>query len=365
MRKLHNIINVVVVLAAGLCLVVVGCSPQRPGALETQPGPVVAEPNAVEDVVQVEFPPEIERESESSAALALRFVPGRTTTYKATVEAEKSVEWDGDISARPAAFEGGRTGHRTEVMFEQYVRQVDDEGNAILKITITSLKYIVHSRDSVTFDFDSAGQADQDSPFAKLIGLSYGLEMSPKGEVRSVIDMGPARQTLQGNSPEHHTALRLLEESIIKARHEIPALTALPTQEVPLGQRWSRLKSLDFGMMGMKEYERIYTLEGFDTVGKDRIAVVKMNAIPSSVLAQQQHTQQQASALTQMFDSMESYDGGLQLSLTTGEIVASIERLQVTWVAVDPAAAESETATTRPAAVKMGATQLNRLDRIE
>ncbi len=375
MRKSHTVTSAVVAWAAGFFLLVGGCGPQRQGPVEDSRQRVVGEPNAVQTATEAEDEPaEADIAAPKPAAessvteggavrLALRFAPGQTTTFKMTREAEKSVEWRGDTSGRPAAFQAGRTGHHTEMTFEQQVEHVDEEGNATLEITIRALKYVGRARDAIVLDFDSARQTDQSNPMAKLIGQSYGLEMSPRGQVLAVTDVESARQALPGNSPEQQTALRLLDESVIKARHEVPALIALPTEDSSTGQRWSAIESLNFGMMGPKEFERIYTLQEIQTVDGDRIAVVEMNAIPSSALALEQRAQQPANVFTRMFDNKEDYDGSLQLSLGAGEIVTYVEHLRLEWVAVDPAAAESATA--NPAVLKMGATQLHRLDRIQ
>jgi hypothetical protein len=347
--------NVVVGLTACLFVLLGGCSQPHKGPHEAQQGPVVVEPNELATVVA--------ETAERSVALVLKFTPGQTITCKVTTEAEKSIEWQGDTSRKPAAFEGGRTGHHTEVTFDQHVQRVDDGGNATLKITVKALKYLTRAKDVVIVDFDSARPGDRSGPLAGLIGLGYALVVSPKGEVLSVMDVEPARQALQGDSPEHQTALRLLDEPIIKARHEVQALMTLPSAEVLPGQRWSDIKSLDFGMLGTREFERIYTLEGPEAVDGGRVAVVTMNAIPSSALAQEQHIQQRTNPFAQMFDSTERYEGRLQLNLITGELVAYVEQLHMQWVAADPTATESSAS--RPAAVKMGATQLHRFDRVK
>ena len=307
--------------------------------------------------------PESTRQTVEAAKLALKFTPGQTTTYKVTTEAEKSVEWQGNTSNKPTSFRGGRTGHHIEMTFEQQVQRVDDQGHATLKITIKALKYLGRRRETVALDFDSSRPADQSSPFAKLIGQSYGLEMSPQGEVLAVTDVEPARGALQGNSPEQQTALKLLDEPIIKTRHEISALMALPAEAARSGQRWSDVKSFAFGMMGAASFERVYTLETLADADGAGVAVVTMSAIPSSALAQEQHAAQPSNVLDQMFDSTESYEGRLELSLDTGEIVEYTEQLHMQWVAADPTAAESGVA--NPAVLNMGATQRYRLDRVK
>jgi hypothetical protein len=348
MRKSRSIVDVVAVLTACVFLLWGGCSAQRKGPPEAQRESPVAEQSAGPG---------------RAVTLALKFTPGQTTVYNVTTEAEKSVEWHGDTSGKPRSFEGGRTGYHSEMTFEQRVQRVDDQGNATLKITIKAFKYLSRARDSVMVDFDNARPTDQGSPFAKLVGQSYGLEMSPKGEILALIDVEPARQALAGDTPEHQTALRLLDEPIIKNRHEIPVLMALRSDDVSPGQRWSDIKSLDFGMMGTREFERVYTLDALAVDDGDGIAVVGMNAIPSSALAQEQHEAQRTNMFAQMFDSTEDYDGQLKLGLSAGEIVEYTEQLRMQWVAADPAAAE--TGTSNPAVLRMGATQLYRLDRVK
>ena len=221
MGNSRGLVSVAVGLVAGLLVLLGGCSQPEKEPVEAEQVPVV-EPNEPAVAAQT---------AERPVALALRFAPGRTITCKATTEAHKRIEWIGDTSRKPAAFRGGRTGHHTEVTFEQHIQRVDDQGNATLTITIKAVKYLSHTLDAVNVDFDSARQADQGSPFAKLIGLSYTLEMSPQSEVLAVRDVEPARQALQGDLPEHQTALRLLDESIIKARHEVPTLMTWPSGE--------------------------------------------------------------------------------------------------------------------------------------
>ena len=291
------------------------------------------------------------------------FEPGQVTTYRVATAAAKSLKWQGNISAKPAGFAEGSTGHHTEITFSQRVQSVDGQGNAVLRITITAVKYQSRRLDVVNLDFDSTRPDDQDSPFARLVGLGYGIEMSPKGEVLAVTDLGPALEALAGSRPEQQIARGMLDEAIIKARHEVDALKSLPAAAVAVGDRWSDIESLNFGSLGMREFERIFTLDGIDAVAGDEVAAVTMSVIPSSALAQQQHLQQQTNPFSQMFDSIDHFEGGLQLDLTTGELLSTSEEFDVQWVAVDPAANQASVA--NPAVLRMGATQLHQLERVE
>ena len=106
-------------------------------------------------------------------ALALKFTPEDSTTYKVTTEADKSVEWEGPAAGKPKGFIGGHTGNRVEMTFTQDIKSIDDKGNATAKITIKGLKYLAKVKDNIVLDFDSSTGKDTSSPFSKLIGQSY------------------------------------------------------------------------------------------------------------------------------------------------------------------------------------------------
>ena len=347
-------------LAVGL-LLVAGC---QDGAATGQ-GPVVGEPEpaAVEMVAMSGEPKgqaEAAEEAGLSVDLALRFTPGRTSTYKVTTETEKSIKWEGNTAKKPAMFRGGRTGYRVEMTFDQQVERVTDEGHAVVVVTIKALRYLGQAHEKTVLDFDSARAGDQESPLAKLIGQSYTVEMTPMGMVLAVLDVEAARATAQGNLPEHNTALKLVSEKAIRQRHEIPALIALEAATVQPQEHWSSIRTFSFGMMGAKAYERVYTLEGVEQSDHRRSAMVTMEAIPSVVASGQS---QVASPLGTMFDNTDSYTGQLRVDLDSGQIEQYIEQFSTQWVTADPASVES--GDTNPAVLKMGAAELHQLERLE
>jgi len=118
-----------------------------------------------------------------AVGLVLKFVPGQAATYRVITESWKSVEWKGAEAAKPAKFTDGRTGSRVELTFEQRVQQVQDDGNAVLEITIRAVKDVIESVNKVVLDFDSAGPADSENPLSALVGKSYRVKMSAQGQV--------------------------------------------------------------------------------------------------------------------------------------------------------------------------------------
>ncbi len=310
----------------------------------------------------VEPQPEVVTE-QLAVSLHLKFVPGQTASYKVTTETQKSITWEGDASRRPKEFTGGVTGSRVEMIFDQEVEQVDEQGQGLLKVTIKSLMYIGRVRGKVVQEYDSSKGQDQDGPLAKLIGQSYKIKMAPNGTVSALVDMTSARQAVKGDLPENHTALRLLADRAVTERHEVTALTSLDTEEVNLQDQWSDIKRFSFGMMGLKVYERSYTLQEIDSGDEAPMAVVQMEGIPSSAMAEQMAQPQPTNPFAGMADSTGSYEGRLDLNLDTGQVEECTEQLEAQWLVIDPTAAQSNDVT--PAVLKMFATQLYKLERLD
>lgn len=307
--------------------------------------------------------PAVEEKPGPAVALTLRYVPGQTTTCKATTETERSVAWEGNVAKRPPAFHDGRTGQRVEMTFDQTVARVDSAGNAVVDVTIKALSCLGRTRDKVVLDFDSSRAADQDRPLAKLIGQSYRVEVTAKGAVLAVLDVESARQAVQGSLPEQGTALRLLSDKAITQRHEIPALMVLDAAAVEPNEHWNSIRTVSFGLLGSKAYDRIYTLEGFEQSDNRWIAVVAMEAIPPAAGAERSLPGQAANPFAMMSDSTDSYTGQLRLDLSVGQIERYVEQFRAEWMTVDPASIQS--GETDPAVLKMGALELRQLERLE
>lgn len=325
-----------------------------PAESSSQPAPAEA-PKA-----QV-APPE-PNEAEPAVSLILRFSPGQAATYRVTTEAEKSVGWMGPESAKPAGYADGRSGNYVEMTFEQRVEQVRDNGNAVLEITVKALKYRGQVQNKVALDFDSGKAEDQNNPLASLIGKSYRLELSPRGQVVALLDMASVRQAVAVGTPAHGVAVKLFSEEVVRDRHEVPPLSALKDGQAKPGQSWSDLKSFSFGDMGLKGYERVYTLKQVRQ-GDGRAALVEMKAIPSAAMAEELHKRQTAGPLAGLFDSTEKYEGRLEFDLDGGRIREYVEEMQTEWVVADPAAMQDAAA--QPRGLKMGARRLYRFERVQ
>ncbi len=306
--------------------------------------------------------------------IALKFAPTDSTTYRVAMEYQKSIEWMGPATDKPAAFQDGRTGNRLQITFTQDILSVNSEGNAVARITFKELKYRKEIRNIASLDFDSSRAADANSPLNALIGQSYFIEITPEGQVSKVIDTSDAQEAVRGSSPVHLTALNLLSENFIKERHTIPALPQAFTKQIRVGEKWSNIKNFSFDIMGEKYYERVYTLEKIhypvlaafmrilrnDKRDND-IAVAGMEAYPSTEQAKQQHREEGTSPVSSLFDNIQSYTGELRFDLTAGEVDKYYEKLLTEWVIADPSPSESN----QPAALKMGATRTYSLERTD
>ncbi|MCX5635012.1 MAG: hypothetical protein NTW55_04105, partial [Planctomycetota bacterium] len=122
---------------------------------------------------------------------------------------------------------------------------------------------------------------------------------------------------------------------------------------------WSNLKVFSFRMMGSKSYEKIYTLNTVNDVNNRQVAVVDMNAIPSS---QTPDKEQSAAGITKMFDSTGTYSGRLMLDTTNGKVENYSEKLQSEWVIVDPSAKQTDSG--EPATLKMQSIRVYSIEKI-
>jgi len=296
-------------------------------------------------------------EAAQAVELTLRFVQGQVATYRVTTEGRKSVAWKGDPTAKPAWFSDGDAGNRLEMVFRQRVEEVEPEGNALLAITIEGLKYLGETPKKVVIDFDSAAGGDPNSPLAALIGKSYRLKMSTKGEVLAVMGLDAIGQVTEAGSPAAAAALSVVSEDEVRKRHRITPLTLLKDPSVRPGQTWSDIRTFSFGNLGRKSYERLYT---FEEVRQDngRVAVVEMEGIPPVPADDESFGQRNP----MMVDASGSYKGRLELDLDSGQVRRYVEQMRAEWIAADPSTLGGDA---ELAALEMAATWLHRLEHVD
>jgi len=331
-----------------------------PEAVVEEVAPIVAEEPAKPEVELEKLIPEVA--PAEAPTLELKFIAEDSTTYRVVTEAQRSIKWEGTLPDDPA-FKGGRNHNRVEMTFTQQIQCVDDKGNAIAKITVDGLKYYSMSKDKVVLDFDSSKIKNPNYPLALLIGQSYIIEIAPTGEVTEVIEATEARTAVRRGSSVPRRAIALLRPDTIKERHRIPALPDADKNQLSKGDNWSRIKGFSFGQMGAKSYEKIYTLKEIEQQDNRQIALVEMNAIPSSEKVEQLYKEQEAGDFSDEFDSTGTYTGQLKFDLTAGKVEKYIEKLQSEWIVALPSAGQGYDI--EPAVLTMNDSHLYSIEKID
>ncbi len=298
-----------------------------------------------------------------SAYLGLKFTAGDSTTYKVITEVEDSIKFEGSLLDDPILKNKPyqRNYSRTEITFAQRIQSTDDKGNAVTNITIKGLKCLSIYQNNPILDFDSSEEKDKNNPLTKLIGQSYTIKIAPTGKLVEVIDANEARNAAGENLTPTQRALTLLSEDAIKTRHSIQALPDTKRNTIKIGDKWNNLSTFSFRQMGPKAYERIYTLKKIKNVNNRQLAIIEMNAIPSSETARELHQEQAMNLISSMFDNVETYTGQLWFDLTAGRIEKYLETLQTEWIMANPNPKKDEA----PGVIRLKAVRSYNLEKIE
>lgn len=304
-----------------------GCGPKKPGT----PTGVSTPPTA----------------DAKEAVLLLKFSKGRSDTYKSIMETERSVNFAGDIT-QDKQFKSAKSGTRAEMVFQQQTENVDPTGNATIKVTITSLKYLSKSKDVITLDYDSSNQQQQSNPLTRLIGQSYTITMSPRGEVTGIGGLDQIKRSAAADA----AAVQLISENLIRERHQIPALVDANSKTLKVGDKWSVTRTLTFGILGSTSVEKIYTLKAIVQNKGRRTAMVEIMGVPATI--------QEGLPSPKKFESGNTYTGSLELDLDSGKIEQYSEKTTSEWLIADEKVTEGELSV-----IKLSTTQLNSLERLD
>ncbi len=364
MMKSFRIMFLLVVVGMFLSVFAGGCGPKPADPVVTGPEPTIPQ-EAPKDLDK----PDVKEELRTgilvpldTVTLALNFKQGQSGTYKLVTEWKNSVEFEGPL-AKDGQFEGGSTGDTLEMTFSQRVESVDDGGNATLAITIKSLKFKSIVKNTVRLDFDSGRDKDKNNPLAKLIGKGYKIRLSQEGAVLGVLDTKEVLAAVRGNTAGHQFGTALLKTDVVMNRHAITALPKAGKNQLASGQDWSSVKSVIFGPMGHRSFERIYVLKEIKDIGDKKMCVIEMNAIPTSQRAEGSNIDEATESISKMFDNIDIYNGSLELDLADGTVEKFTENLTSEWIIVDPAAQPNSE--TEPDSVKMTAIRTHKLERID
>lgn len=273
----------------------------------------------------VEKPP-----AEQEVVLALKFEPGEKAKYKLVSETNRGYRLE--QSSQDEVVDE-RNINRLEMTFTRQIDSVDEQGIAVVTITIDELKYFAQIKNDVKMDLDSSREADK-AKLAKLIGQSYKIKLSRDGAAE-VID-ARMLQKVKGDPAGALVRALFSNESIVKL-HSVLALPEKDSNRLRRGDSWSRLRAGPLGMIEPKCYEKTYTLEDVKRCGGQEVAVVKIDAVPSAEDCPDMPEDARGMGIfAKMFDdTSDTYEGKLVLNLDDGKVAEYFEDMQVKWVAME------------------------------
>jgi predicted small lipoprotein YifL len=275
------------------------------------------------------------------ANLTLNFVPNDVVTYKVSTQTIKDFRFE-QPSLNPPKLSEQQSGTTIDVVFDQRIEKVDPDGSAVANVTIKDIIYIVKDKDDVRFDFDSQRASDKDQPFAKVVGQSYKIKISPDGKVQTV-DAAAARNAVTAGF-QGQIAKAFFSDERIADRHEIMALPDPGASDLKVKGSWNRVVPSPPGLLTPKSYQKVYTLTRVDGPKSNRIATVNMVAAESAKAADNAPEGIKGMGIfANMFDTKEAYTGKLVLETGTGKVLDYYEKLEAKYLAAEePAGGSSD-----------------------
>ena len=348
-----------VIVAGIFCgMFVWGCEQQaKPGGAEAKstaqaPAPAPA---------PVKVPALAKAPAQGQVKIALRPTIGGLATYKIITKARRTTKWQGPVPDK-AAFDENFNEERVEMVLTQHIQSVDANGIAVALVTIDGVKCLFSNKNTASVDFDSSRRSDANDPIMKLIGQTYLIEFSPSNNISAVDDLPHAMMTMKDGTPSGDAGVSILYPDAIMERHGAMQLPEHGQEMLKPGEKWSRIKTFAFGKMGLKSYEKIYTLKEIRDVGGREIAVIDMNTIPASEVEPKYRGQQAEIGVPKTFDTNDSYTGGGEFDLKAGRIENYHEDLEASWTVALPA---KQGDTSEPVVLKMSASRVYSIERVK
>ena len=349
---------------AGICSIVFvwGCAQQgrQPTAVPAQPKEKIGKAGkaAAEQAVAPAKPAE-----PGSIKIALKPAPGEQVSYKVTAQARRGIKWEGPVPEK-AAFNENFNDEQWEMVITQRIQSVDSDGRAVSQVTVDRLKYLAIIKNKTEADFDSTKQSDANSPLARLIGQSYSIVVEPDNYISSVSSAAPMEAGMSGQMATDRAVQSILSPESIIERQTALLLPQAGNEQLKPGDKWSRIKTFSFGLMGLKSYEKIYTLKEVRRDAGHEIAVINMNAIPTAEV-EKGFGEQTAADSSKMFDTSDTYTGDGEVDLTDGCINSYQENLQASWTAAMPPSSSAKGDVNEPVVLNMTAVRTYKIERIK
>ena len=263
---------------------------------------------------------------------SLDFEAGSKTRYQVTTETVTTIEGpktaiQGNTSSAPFP----KVSESSEVVFTQEILGPlpEDANMVVALITIDQVRYMRTFTGQPDLAFDSQESADQNSPFAKLIGQTYTIEINPLGYVPGVFNLRPVRLAVRGPTPAHAAALDLVSPPAIFSRHGYFSLPGPDVGALAVGDRWRgvqqftlRAPGTNMDRLGTHRFEKIYRLHSVQQRPEGAVAEVVFEGSPIP-----RKTPDGRPADIPFLSC--SYLGGGEFNLDAGRVEGYMERLEV------------------------------------
>jgi hypothetical protein len=329
---------------------------QRSGTWVQEQQPPVPSGEAKQQVKAAPKPP-----APGSVKIALKSAVGDMATYKITTQARRTTKWQGPVPDK-AVFEENFNEERVEMVLTQRIQSLDPNGIAVALVTINGIKCRYLNKNTTSVDFDSSRSSDANNPIMKLIDQTYLVEFSPWNNISAVDALPRVMVTMKDGTPSGDAGVSILYPEAIMERHGAMQLPEPGQEMLKPGEKWSRIKTFAFGKMGLKSYEKIYTLKEVRDADGRSIVVIDMNTIPSSEVEPKYRSQQAEVDVPKTFDTNDSYTGGGEFDLKAGRIENYHEDLEASWTVALPA---KQGDTGEPVVLKMSASRVYSIERVK
>jgi hypothetical protein len=359
---MSKVFRLLIVLTVILGVLGAGCEQKQQAGPAIQAGQATPTPSKGTQV-QVEKA-EAAKPKTASVKIALMPAVGQEGTYKIANQMKRIIKWEGAIPSKDLS-EESFSDDKMEMVFTRRIESKDTNGDAIARVTIDRLKYTSVVKNQNVLDFDSSTPADANNPLAALIGQSYTIAVEPNNFVSSITNLPRVNILMKGITTADSIGKSILSDDAIRGIHSALQLPPPGHENLLPGDKWSQIKTFGFGMMGIKSYEKIYTLKDVQDINGRKIAVITMNAIPSSEV-EPKFSQQQARGFSpSMFDTNEVFTGQGELDLTDGCIKNYSENLKTSWIAAIPSAVSQASDANQPTVLKMTAVYSYKLEKVK
>jgi len=320
-----------------------------------------AQSGGVEAKPLAQAPAPVKAPAKEQVKIALKPAVGDLATYKITTQARRATKWQGPVPDK-AVFDENFNEERVEMVFTQRIESVDPNGTAVALVTIDGVKCRYSNKSMASVDFDSSRPSDANNPIMKLIGQTYLIRFNPSNNMLAVDNLPPVMMKMKDGTSSGQAGFSFLLPEAIMERHGVMQLPEPGKEMLKAGQKWSRIKTFAFGKMGLKSYEKIYTLKEVPDADGRRIAVIDMNTIPSSEVEPKYRSQQAEINVPKTFDTNDSYTGGGEFDLKAGRIENYHEDLEASWMVALPA---KQGDAGEPVVLKMSASRVYSIERVK